>query len=520
MKCPDCNNELDNNYCKICNKSVTIPSPEQNVVQEKENTISLPRSPKLNLKRNLKNPFNNRILIFLEFVLSILLTYIFFLTITSFINNSYIVKDNSTSIELIEKDSINTLSVESQNPEITYSITHESQLVIIAKRLFSTDRNPLLWIVPYLIVWIFIFLVIDILFKWLIVSRLSSLAKKNGINKIVQQSSNLESVADFNLEISKISRIRFSKVYFKSLISIILYRHKFGIKEGSINENIKQLVDDEAEKSLNSFSLPKLLIWAMPILGFIGTVVGIGLAIGNLSGFLGGDIEDIALVKNELGKIASGLSYAFDTTLLGLVTSLISMVPTTITQSIIISTYSKIELLGEEIIEESEQYNNESFEISSVGIEKSLKAIEKRTNDYSKKLITLDNNSVILATKLDESVKLIESSLEQFQNTIQESILKQNNVVTKLTEVSNTINSQINVTNNGFEELNEINSNYLKTQNDNNEVLKGLTKLISSMGSSQEKITEILTSLDGGFEFKLVRPKNKKIDSIKKIFSK
>jgi biopolymer transport protein ExbB/TolQ/uncharacterized protein YerC len=80
-----------------------------------------------------------------------------------------------------------------------------------------------------------------------------------------------------------------------------------------------------SEQSDESYSTVRILIWAMPILGFIGTVLGIGLAVGEFSGFLTGDIDDVELVKGELAKIASGLSFAFDTTLLGLLGSLIAM---------------------------------------------------------------------------------------------------------------------------------------------------------------------------------------------------
>jgi len=80
-----------------------------------------------------------------------------------------------------------------------------------------------------------------------------------------------------------------------------------------------------SEQSDESYATARILVWAMPILGFIGTVLGIGMAVGEFSGFLTGDIDDVDLVKSELAKIASGLSFAFDTTLLGLLGSLIAM---------------------------------------------------------------------------------------------------------------------------------------------------------------------------------------------------
>ena len=72
----------------------------------------------------------------------------------------------------------------------------------------------------------------------------------------------------------------------------------------------------------------KLFIWAMPILGFIGTVLGISLAVGGFSDFLTTNvsIDQVDEVTAQLGEVASGLSFAFDTTLLGLLGGLIASV--------------------------------------------------------------------------------------------------------------------------------------------------------------------------------------------------
>jgi len=89
----------------------------------------------------------------------------------------------------------------------------------------------------------------------------------------------------------------------------------------------------EGERIGSEYSIADVLIWAMPILGFIGTVVGISLAVGNFSSFLsisGSDIE-MGLIKERLSDVASGLAFAFDTTLLGLASSLLGMLATTFT---------------------------------------------------------------------------------------------------------------------------------------------------------------------------------------------
>jgi len=98
------------------------------------------------------------------------------------------------------------------------------------------------------------------------------------------------------------------------------------------HEFFRHKFDLDAEKTASSYTVVRIFIWAMPILGFIGTVLGISMAVGDFAGFLSGDIDDIELVKRELANVSSGLSFAFNTTLLGLLTSLAAMMLTTYVQ--------------------------------------------------------------------------------------------------------------------------------------------------------------------------------------------
>lgn len=77
------------------------------------------------------------------------------------------------------------------------------------------------------------------------------------------------------------------------------------------------------------YSLLRTFIWALPVLGLLGTVAGVAVAVGGFAEFLGGDIEDVAVIKKSLVSVTAGLSYAFLTTLYGLATSLILMLLTT-----------------------------------------------------------------------------------------------------------------------------------------------------------------------------------------------
>lgn len=77
-----------------------------------------------------------------------------------------------------------------------------------------------------------------------------------------------------------------------------------------------------------SYTLVKVFVWAIPILGFIGTVLGIGQAVGSFSATMSA-AGDLGALKNSFNDVTAGLSTAFDTTLLALVLSIFVMFPMT-----------------------------------------------------------------------------------------------------------------------------------------------------------------------------------------------
>lgn len=85
-----------------------------------------------------------------------------------------------------------------------------------------------------------------------------------------------------------------------------------------VEDEMKYLSDMDAERMSQSYSLIRLVVWAIPILGFLGTVMGITLAIGALSG----NLSDTAAT---LPQMIAGLSVAFDTTAIALAFSIVLM---------------------------------------------------------------------------------------------------------------------------------------------------------------------------------------------------
>ncbi len=76
----------------------------------------------------------------------------------------------------------------------------------------------------------------------------------------------------------------------------------------------------------SSDTLVRVFLWAIPILGFIGTVMGIGDAVGGFATFLGVGVQELDDIKKALTDVTSNLAVAFDTTLVALLLSLVVMI--------------------------------------------------------------------------------------------------------------------------------------------------------------------------------------------------
>ena len=66
-----------------------------------------------------------------------------------------------------------------------------------------------------------------------------------------------------------------------------------------------------------TFTIARLMMWVIPILGFIGTVQGLGAAVGGFADFLSGSAE-LSAIKGAIAQVTISLGVAFDTTFLAL----------------------------------------------------------------------------------------------------------------------------------------------------------------------------------------------------------
>lgn len=76
-----------------------------------------------------------------------------------------------------------------------------------------------------------------------------------------------------------------------------------------LDDQMRALSDNDAIALESSYSLIRLIIWAIPILGFLGTVLGI-------TGAISGVTPEV--LENSISGVTNGLSVAFDATALAL----------------------------------------------------------------------------------------------------------------------------------------------------------------------------------------------------------
>jgi biopolymer transport protein ExbB/TolQ len=74
----------------------------------------------------------------------------------------------------------------------------------------------------------------------------------------------------------------------------------------------------------SSYIMLKAFLWAIPLLGFIGTVIGLSHAIGGMNF---ANVEDVGKIVDSINAVTSGLGTAFDATLLGLVLAVLLNFP-------------------------------------------------------------------------------------------------------------------------------------------------------------------------------------------------
>lgn len=88
-----------------------------------------------------------------------------------------------------------------------------------------------------------------------------------------------------------------------------------------VDDILRRQASQDESMVETSYSLINGFVWAIPVLGFIGTVLGLSQAIGSFGGVLS-DAGSIEQLTPALRQVTAGLATAFETTLIALVAAL------------------------------------------------------------------------------------------------------------------------------------------------------------------------------------------------------
>ena len=89
-----------------------------------------------------------------------------------------------------------------------------------------------------------------------------------------------------------------------------------------VSEMLRAQAENDESHMDSSYGLLSGIIWVIPILGFIGTVVGLSGAIGGFGAVLNTDAS-VSSLRDGLAPVTSNLGIAFDTTFVALVLAMI-----------------------------------------------------------------------------------------------------------------------------------------------------------------------------------------------------
>jgi biopolymer transport protein ExbB/TolQ len=106
-------------------------------------------------------------------------------------------------------------------------------------------------------------------------------------------------------------------------ISIALANLRNIGRVSDVDEILRSQADHDDAMMNSTYTILGGFVWAIPILGFIGTVLGLSVAIGQFSSVIQESSGDTSKLLAALQDVTGGLGTAFDTTLEALVAALI-----------------------------------------------------------------------------------------------------------------------------------------------------------------------------------------------------
>ncbi|QDS99865.1 MotA/TolQ/ExbB proton channel family protein [Adhaeretor mobilis] len=124
----------------------------------------------------------------------------------------------------------------------------------------------------------------------------------------------------------------------RRLRNALQYVSKRGTAD-ALEEHLRHLQDIDLGRMHHSYASVRIIASTIPILGFLGTVIGITMAIAQLSG---------SQMEQSLPQVISGLSVAFDTTALALALSMVLLFSKFLVERVEVNLLSTVDQRAEE----------------------------------------------------------------------------------------------------------------------------------------------------------------------------
>lgn len=217
--------------------------------------------------------------------------------------------------------------------------------------------------------------------------------------------------------------------------------------------------DVDANKVAGSYNVVKVFLWAIPIMGFIGTVLGIGSAIGGFADVLqGGSDGGMDQLKEGLMPVLGKMGMAFDTTLLALVLSIILAFPASALQGNEEDIINDVDLYCAENLMSrlddgsagNAQFNGDADLLRAVGEAMAdnqkdvMDRFEQVQGTMSDNLSKQTENHIKVAETVDKQLEAIGERAEKYEAKLDDDIDKQVRVLAEGIQNLNAVLKELN----------------------------------------------------------------------------
>ena len=174
---------------------------------------------------------------------------------------------------------------------------------------------------PYAMVSLFVFALTILFVKW----RKLAFQKKAFNVELIPVGNNFALTSDTALEVLKTLNASVDDpkrfVLFNRIERALLNLKTVG-NVSDVSEMLRAQAENDESHMDSSYGILSGIIWVIPILGFIGTVVGLSGAIGGFGAVLNADAT-VSSLRDSLAPVTGNLGIAFDTTFVALVLAMV-----------------------------------------------------------------------------------------------------------------------------------------------------------------------------------------------------